>query len=137
MHPILPPEARRRHWHGRYPAGAATDPAAWRGALAPRPGFSEQLPKRKNLSLLRSLSSTECASSQRLTSPFGERLAVALCPRRPPTACSAVGSCSTMGSRSLSRGALGLGFAALCAASTNTFISTAARFGCASRERAT
>jgi len=29
---ILPPEARRRHWHGRYSAGAAADLATWRGA---------------------------------------------------------------------------------------------------------
>jgi hypothetical protein len=29
---ILPPEARRRHWHGRYSAGAAADLAVWRGA---------------------------------------------------------------------------------------------------------
>ena len=43
---ILPPAARRRYWHGRYSAGAATDPGTLRGALAPRTNFSEPYPLR-------------------------------------------------------------------------------------------
>ena len=46
---ILHPRAGCGYWHGRYSAGAATDPRSWRGALAPRPTFRGRVPERDRL----------------------------------------------------------------------------------------